>query len=81
MENDMSELVIKVPDVRMDKAARSELIEDIRSLVRLRMARDRIFTRSDALLKESALSDEECGRLADAAEEDIIVEWRKRGWL
>jgi hypothetical protein len=77
----MSEFVIKFPGVRIDEASKAELIEDIRSLVRLRVARDMILKRSDRLLRESALSDEDCEKLSSAAEKDIVVEWRKRGWL
>lgn len=77
----MSEFVVKVPGVDIDDATRSELIDDIRSLVRLRVARDLLLKRSDRLLKESVLSNGECSLLAKRSEEDIVKEWRKRGWL
>jgi len=77
----MAQVVVNVPGVKLDKRVLSELHADIRSVVRLRLARDSILKRLDVMLKNSELSDKDCMILGNEAKQSIADKWIKRGWL
>lgn len=77
----MVEIVVKIPEIKLDKQARSELEEDVRSVVRLRLARGMILKRLDKILENSTLTDEECLALGRKVKVGVAEEWRRRGWL
>lgn len=77
----MAEFVVNVPGIKIDELTLSELREDIISVVKLRLAKVLILRRLDKLLEKSELTDEDCLRLSKAAEEGIIKEWERKGWL
>lgn len=77
----MGEVVVEIPGVKLDKKTRSELKEDIRAVVRLRLARELILKRLDKLLESSTLTDADCLVLGDKVKEGVVKEWKKRGWL
>lgn len=78
---EMTEFVVKVPGVKIDELTISELREDIISVVKLRLARVLILRRLNKLLERSELTDEDCLRLSESAEDSIIKEWEGKGWL
>jgi len=77
----MCEVVVEIPRVKLDKKTMSEMKEDIRSVVRLRLARKLILKRLDKMLDNSALTDKDCLILGDKVKEGVAEEWKKRGWL
>jgi len=56
----MGELVIKIPGIELDEKTKSELKEDIKSVIRLRLARELLLKRMDKMLENSTLTDEDC---------------------
>ena len=44
----MGELVIKIPGIELDEKTKSELKEDIKSVIRLRLARELLLKRMDS---------------------------------
>lgn len=77
----MCEIVVEVPGVKIDKKTISEMREDIRSVVRLRLARKLLLKRLDKMLENSTLTDKDCLILGDKVKEGVAEEWKKRGWL
>ena len=77
----MVELVIKIPGIELDEKTKSELREDIKSVIRLRQARELLLKRLDKMLENSTLTDEDCLLLGDKVKEGVAEEWRRRGWL
>ena len=77
----MVELVIKIPGIELDEKTKSELREDIKSVIRLRLARELLLKRMDKMLENSTLTDEECLLLGDKVKEGVAEEWKRRGWL
>lgn len=77
----MGELVVKVPGIELDEKIMSELKEDIRSVIRLRLARELLLKRLDKMLENSTLTDADCLLLGDKAKEGVAEEWRRHGWL
>ncbi|HAB51148.1 MAG TPA: hypothetical protein DCE80_03065 [Ignavibacteriales bacterium] len=77
----MAELIIEVPNVKLDEKTMSELREDIKSVVRLRLAKELLLKRLDEILKHSTLTEEECLLLGDKTKEGVAEEWKKKGWL
>jgi len=77
----MAELVVKVPGIELDEKTMSELKEDIRSVIRLRLARELLLKRLDKMMENSTLTDEDCLLLGDKAKEGVAEEWRRHGWL
>ena len=77
----MSELVVRVPGISVDEQTKSALQEDIRAVVRLRLARELLLKRLDKLLAESTLTEEECLLLGERVKDEVVAEWRRRGWL
>ena len=51
----MGELVIKIPGIELDEKTKSELKEDIKSVIRLRLARELLLKRMDKMLENSTL--------------------------
>jgi len=77
----MADIVVKIPEIKLDERTRSELEEDVRSVVRLRLAREMILKRLDKILENSTLTDEECLALGRELKEKVAKRWRERGWL
>jgi hypothetical protein len=77
----MSEIVVHIPDISVDEQTKSALKEDIRAVVRLRLARELLLKRLDKLLAESRLTEEECLLLGERVKDEVVVAWRRRGWL
>ena len=77
----MAQVVVNVPGVKVDKRVLSELQTDIRSVVRLRLARDSILKKLDVMLKNSELSDEDCVILGNKAKQNVADKWAKKGWM
>lgn len=77
----MAELVIKLPGIELDEKTIFELKEDIKSVIRLRLARELLLKRLDKMLANSTLTDEECLLLGDKVKEGVAEEWKRRGWL
>ena len=77
----MVEIVVKIPEIKLDERTRSEIEEDVRSVVRLRLAREMILKRLDKILENSTLTDEECLALGLKVKESVTKEWRRRRWL
>ena len=77
----MGELVIKIPGIELDEKTKSELREDIKSVIRLRLARELLLKRLDKMLENSTLTDEECLLLGNKVKEGVAEEWKRRGWL
>ena len=77
----MVELVIKIPGIELDEKTKSELREDIKSVIRLRQARELLLKRLDKMLENSTLTDEDCLLLGDKVKEGVVAEWKRRGWL
>ena len=77
----MGEVVIKIPGIELDEKTKSELREDIKSVIRLRLARELLLKRMDKMLENSTLTDEECLLLGDKVKEGVAEEWKRRGWL
>jgi hypothetical protein len=77
----MSEIVVRVPGISVDEQTKSALQEDIRAVVRLRLARELLLKRLDTLLAESTLTEEECLLLGERVKDEVVAEWRRRGWL
>ena len=48
----MGELVIKIPGIELDEKTKSELKEDIKSVIRLRLARELLLKRMDSPTRE-----------------------------
>ncbi|MEA2033740.1 MAG: hypothetical protein U9N41_09190 [Euryarchaeota archaeon] len=78
---EMGELVIKILGIELDEKTKSELREDIKSVIRLRLARELLLKRLDKMLENSTLTDEECLLLGDKVKESVAEEWKRRGWL
>jgi len=78
---EMGEVVIKIPGIELDEKTKSELREDIKSVIRLRLARELLLKRMDKMLENSTLTDEECLLLGDKVKEGVAEEWKRRGWL
>jgi len=57
------------------------LKEDIRAVIRLRLARELLLKRLDKMLANSTLTDEDCLLLGDKVKEGVAEEWKRRGWL
>ena len=55
--------------------------EDIRAVIRLRLARELLLKRLDKMLANSTLTDEDCLLLGDKVKEGVAEEWKRRGWL
>nr|QNO53341.1 hypothetical protein GMAEILFI_00013 [Methanosarcinales archaeon ANME-1 ERB6] len=77
----MGEVVIKILGIELDEKTKSELREDIKSVIRLRLARELLLKRMDKMLENSTLTDEECLLLGDKVKEGVAEEWKRRGWL
>ena len=77
----MAELVIKIPGIELNEKTKSELKEDIKSVIRLRLAKELLLKRMDKMLANSTLTDEDCLLLSDKVKEGVADEWRRRGWL
>lgn len=77
----MAKLVVEVPGIELDEKTMSELKEDIRSMIRLRMARGMLLKRLDRLLENSTLTEEDCLILGEKVKEGVLEEWKSRGWL
>jgi|APCry4251928382_1046606.scaffolds.fasta_scaffold107464_1 hypothetical protein len=77
----MAQVVVNIPGVKLDKKGLSELQNDIRSVVRLRLARDSILKRLDEMLQNSELSDEDCMILGNEAKQNVADKWAQRGWM
>jgi hypothetical protein len=77
----MAKLVVEVPGVELDEKTMLELREDIKSVIRLRLARDLLLKRLDRMLENSTLTDEDCLILGEKAKEGVAEEWKRRGWL
>ncbi len=73
----MAELVIKIPEIELDEKTKSELKEDIKSLIRLRLARKLLLKRLDKMLENSTLTDENCLLLGDKVKEGVAEEWKR----
>ena len=69
------------PGIELDEKTKSELREDIKSVIRLRLARELLLKRLDKMLENSTLTDEECLLLGDKVKEGVAEEWKRRGWL
>lgn len=78
---EMGEVVIKILGIELDEKTKSELREDIKSVIRLRLARELLLKRMDKMLENSTLTDEECLLLGDKVKEGVAEEWKRRGWL
>ena len=78
---EMTKLVVEIPGVELDEKTMSELREDIRSVIRLRLARGLLLKRLDKMLENSTLTDEDCLILGEKAKEGVAEEWKRRGWL
>ena len=78
---EMNEIIVKISGVDLDKNTISEMKDDIKSVVRLRLARELILKRLDKMLENSTLTDEDCLILGDKVKGGVAEEWRKRGWL
>jgi hypothetical protein len=78
---EMAKLVVEIPEVKLDEKTMSELREDIKSVVRLRLAREKLLKRLDKMLEDSTLTDEDCLILGEEAKEGVAEEWKRRGWL
>ena len=77
----MAELVIKIPGIELDEETKSALKEDIRAVIRLRLARELLLKRMDKMLANATLTDEDCLLLGDKVKEGVAEEWKRRGWL
>jgi len=77
----MGEVVIKILGIELDEKTKSELRADIKSVIRLRLARELLLKRMDKMLENSTLTDEECLLLGDKVKEGVAEEWKRRGWL
>ena len=77
----MGELVIKILGIELDEKTKSELKEDIKSVIRLRLVRELLLKRMDKMLENSTLTDEDCLLLGDKVKEGVADEWKRRGWL
>ena len=77
----MGEVVIKIRGIELDEKTKSELRADIKSVIRLRLARELLLKRMDKMLENSTLTDEECLLLGDKVKEGVAEEWKRRGWL
>ena len=77
----MGEVVIKILGIELDEKTKSELREDIKSVIRLRLARELLLKRMDKMLENSTLTDEECLLLGNKVKEGVAEEWKRRGWL
>jgi len=77
----MSELVIRIPGFELDEKTKSALKEDIRAVIRLRLARELLLKRMDKMLENSTLTEEDCLLLGDKVKEGVADEWNRRGWL
>jgi len=75
------ELIVKVPGIKLDKKSRDKLKEDIRFFIELKLTRDLLLKKWNKLLKNSELTDEDCKNLSKIAEQEILEEWKKKGWL
>ncbi len=78
---EMGEVVIKILGIELDEKTKSELRADIKSVIRLRLARELLLKRMDKMLENSTLTDEECLLLGDKVKEGVAEEWKRRGWL
>ena len=78
---EMGEVVIKILGIELDEKTKSELREDIKSVIRLRLARELLLKRLDKMLENSTLTDEDCLLLGDKVKEGVAEEWKRRGWL
>ncbi|KAF5434216.1 hypothetical protein C5S35_14905 [Candidatus Methanophagaceae archaeon] len=77
----MSELVIRIPGFELDEKTKSALKEDIRAVIKLRLARELLLKRMDKMLENSTLTEEDCLLLGDKVKEGVADEWKRRGWL
>ena len=73
--------MIKIPGIELDEKTKSELKEDIKSAIRLRLARELLLKRLDKMLENSTLTDEDCLLLGDKVKEGVAEEWKRHGWL
>jgi hypothetical protein len=74
-------LVVKILGIEFDKKTKSALKEEIRAVIRLRLARELLLKRLDKMLEDSTLTDKDCLLLDDKVKEGIAEEWKRRGWL
>lgn len=77
----MTEILIKIPEIKLDNKTRLKLKDDIRSVIRLRLARELMIKKLDKMLEKSTLTDRDCLILGDKVKEAVTKEWHRRGWL
>ena len=77
----MAEIVVKIPEIELDERTMSKLEGDVRSVVRLRLARELILKRLDKMLENSTLTDEECVAFGIRVKKGVAEQWRRRRWL
>ncbi|ADC66573.1 hypothetical protein Ferp_2465 [Ferroglobus placidus DSM 10642] len=76
----MVEIVIKMPE-EIDEKLLAEIQEEIRRIVKLRLARELLLKEWDERFSRSELSDEECLELGKEVNRAALKIWKEKGWL
>jgi len=77
----MAEIVVEIPELKLDRKFFEELERDINVTIRLKVARELLLKEWDKRFSKSKLTDEECLRLGREVNKASYKHWKEMGWL
>jgi len=77
----MAEIVVEIPELKLDKQFFEELERDINATIRLKIARELLLKEWDKRFSKSELTDEECLRLGREINKASYKHWKEMGLL
>jgi len=77
----MVEIVVEVPEVRLNKQLLKELKRDISTVVRLRLVRELLLKEWNRRFSKSKLTDGGCLTLSRDINKASLKHWKEMGWL
>ncbi|RLJ02050.1 MAG: hypothetical protein DRP10_02400 [Candidatus Aenigmatarchaeota archaeon] len=77
----MAEIVVEIPELKLDRKFFEELERDINATIRLKVARELLLKEWDKRFSKSELTDEECLRLGREINKASFKHWKEMGWL
>ena len=77
----MAEIVVEIPELKLDRKFFEELERDINATIRLKVARELLLKEWDKRFSKSELTDDECLRLGREINKASFKHWKEMGWL
>jgi len=77
----MAEIVVEIPELKLDRKFFEELERDINATIRLKVARELLLKEWDKRFSKSELTEEECLRLGREINKASFKHWKEMGWL